>query len=110
MEKWIKQYKLGHIGRKAIWLSVTVTSWRSESSNISLVVLDKLKFVKKKSIIDGADKVENLLNTDNMSSNMLSFSKESSELKKLHIDGTDFFLQSVKGEKSFKGMSIAEIA
>ena len=28
----------------AIWVSMAVTSWRSESSNISLVVLDKLLF------------------------------------------------------------------
>ena len=73
------------------------TSWRSESSNVSLVILDKLLFgcrsrnllekwikqyqfghirqveiCRKKLIVDGADKVESLLNTDNMSSNMLS--------------------------------------
>ena len=65
------------------------TSWRSESSNISLVVLDKLKFVKKKLIIDGANKVESLLITDSMSSNMLSFQKESTRLKRLHIDGVN---------------------
>ena len=28
----------------AIWISMAVMSWRSESSNISLVVLDKLLF------------------------------------------------------------------
>ena len=67
------------------------TSWRNESSNVSLVVLDKLIFVKKKkSIIDGAVKVESLLITDNMSSKVVSFLKESSRLKRLHIDGTDF--------------------
>ena len=44
----------------------------------------------KKSIIDGADKVESLLITDAMSSNVLSFSKESSRLKRLLIDGADF--------------------
>ena len=50
------------------------TSWRSESSNVSLVILDKLIFVKKKkSIIDGAVKVESLLITDNMSSKVVSF-------------------------------------
>ena len=65
------------------------TSWRSESSNVSLVLLDKLIFVKK-SIIDGAVKVESLLITDAMSSNVLSFSKESSRLKRLLIDGADF--------------------
>ena len=54
------------------------TSWRSESSNVSLVVLDKLIFVKKKSIIGGAVKVESLLITDNMSSKVVSFFKESS--------------------------------
>ena len=60
------------------------TSWRSESSNVSLVVLDKLIFVKKKLIINGAVKVESLLITDNINS------KGSSRLKRLHINGTDF--------------------
>ena len=45
---------------------------------------------KKKTIIDGADKVESLLITDAMSSNVLFFSKESSRLKMLLIDGADF--------------------
>ena len=45
----------------------------------------------KKSIIDGADKVESLLITDAMSSNVLSFLKESTRLLKLHIDGADFY-------------------
>ena len=58
------------------------TSWRSESSNISLVVLDKLNFVKKKLIIDGAKKVDGLLITDNMSSEMLSFLKKKPQNKK----------------------------
>ena len=39
---------------------------------------------------DGADKVESLSITDAMSSNVLSFSKESSRLKRLLIDGADF--------------------
>ena len=43
------------------------------------------------SIIDGPDKVESLLITDNMSSNVLSFLKESTRLLKLHIDGADFY-------------------
>ena len=30
--------------RVAIWISMAKTSWRSESSNISLVILDKLLF------------------------------------------------------------------
>ena len=59
-------------------------------------------------IIDGADKVESLLITDAMSSNVLSFLKENTRLLKLHIDGAEF-MQDVKGEKSFKGKSIAEI-
>ena len=49
LEKLIKKYKLGHIRQVAIWIPVTVTHWRSESSNVSLVVLDKLIFVKIKS-------------------------------------------------------------
>ena len=57
-------------------------------SNVSLAVLDKLIFLKKKLIIDGAVKVESLLITDNMSSKVVSFFKESSRLKRLHIDGT----------------------
>ena len=61
---------------------------RSESSNVSLVVLDKLIFAKKKSIIDGAVQVESLSITDNMNSKVVSFFKESSRLKRLHIDGT----------------------
>ena len=64
------------------------TSWRGESSNVSLVVLDKLIFLK--SIIDGAVKVASLLITDNMNSKVVSFLKESSRSKRLHIDGTDF--------------------
>ena len=40
-------------------------------------------------IIDGAVKVESLLITDNMSSKVVSFFKESSRLNRLHIDGTD---------------------
>ena len=55
------------------------TSWRSESSNISLVVLDKLNFVKKKLIIDGAKKVDGLLITDNMSSKMLFSEKKTQD-------------------------------
>ena len=49
------------------------TSWRSESSNVSLVVLDKLIFVKKMSIIDGAVKVESSLITDTMNRKVASF-------------------------------------
>ena len=58
MEKSFKQYKLGRIRHIAIWISVTVISWRSELSNLSLVLLHRLKFVKKMAIIDGANKVE----------------------------------------------------
>ena len=32
------------IRQVAIWISVAPTSWKSESSNVSLVVLDKLLF------------------------------------------------------------------
>ena len=44
LEKWIKQYKLGRIRQVAILNSPIVTSWRTESSNISLVILDKLLY------------------------------------------------------------------
>ena len=43
LEKWLKQYKLGHIRQVAIPFSA-VNSRRSQSSNVSLVVLDKLLF------------------------------------------------------------------
>ena len=52
--------------------------------------------ILKKSIIDGADKVESLLITDNMSSKLLSFLRESSRLKRLLIDGADF-ISNCKG-------------
>ena len=55
-------------------------------------MLNKLIFVKKKSIIDGAVKVESLLVRDNMSSKVVSFFRESSRSKRLHIDGTDKLL------------------
>ena len=48
------------------------------------------KICKKKVIIDGADKVENLLITDAMSSNVLPFSKESIRFKRLLIDNANF--------------------
>ena len=47
LEKWIKQYKLGRIRQVAILNSPVVTSWRTESSNISLVVLDKLLYYSR---------------------------------------------------------------
>ena len=42
-------------------------------------------------LIDGADKVENMQNKDTISKILLSFSKESISLKKIHIDGADFY-------------------
>ena len=62
LEKGIKQCKLGHIRQVDI--------------------------CKKKSIIDGPVKVESLLITGNMNSKVAFFFKESSRLKRLHIDGT----------------------
>ena len=44
LEKWIKQYKLGCIRQITIWILVTLTSWKSESSNRSLFILDKFLF------------------------------------------------------------------
>ena len=38
------KYRLGHIRQVSIWISPVRTSWKSESSNISLVVFDKLIF------------------------------------------------------------------
>ena len=75
MEKWIKQCKLVQIRQ-----------------------VDICK--KKKSIIDGAVQVESLLITDNMNSKVVSFLKESSRSKRLHIDGTDF-ITNCKGWKKF---------
>ena len=48
LKRCIRQCGLGRIGQVAIWISVTVTSWRGESSNVSLVILDKLLFVLSK--------------------------------------------------------------
>ena len=53
-------------------------------------------------IIDGADKVESLLITDAMSSNVLSFSKESSRLKRLLIDGAGWVFQFFTQSPYFK--------
>ena len=50
LEKGIKQYKLGHVIHVAIWILTSVNSWRSESSNISLVVLNKLLFAPSLSL------------------------------------------------------------
>ena len=49
------------------------------------------------------------LNTGHVCRNLLSLKKESTRLLKLHIDGADVF-SKCKGEKSFKGKSIAEFA
>ena len=57
-------------------------------------------------IIDGADKVESLLITDAMSSNVLSFLKESTRLLKLHIDGTDFYANCKRMKKVLKGREL----
>ena len=35
LEKWFKKYRLGRISQVAIWISQIISSWRSESSNIS---------------------------------------------------------------------------
>ena len=43
-------------------------------------------------LIDGADKFENMQNKDTISINLLSLSKESNCLIKLHIDGADFYV------------------
>ena len=51
---------------------------------------------KKRSIIDSADEIESLVITDNMSSKLLSFLKESSNLKRKLIDGADF-ISNCKG-------------
>ena len=57
--------------------------------------------VLKNSITDGADKVEYLWNTDEVSRNVLSFLKESTRLLKLHIDGADFYA-NCRGWKKFQ--------
>ena len=56
----------------------------------------QVKICKKKSIIDGADKVESLFITYNMSRRLLSSLKERSRLKRLLIDGADF-ISNCKG-------------
>ena len=47
LENWIKQYRLGHIRQVAIWVFPIITSWGTDSSNISLVVLDKLLYYSR---------------------------------------------------------------
>ena len=42
LEKWIRQCRLGRIRQVTSGVSPIITSWRRDSSNISLVVLDKL--------------------------------------------------------------------
>ena len=59
--------------------------------------------------IDGAVKTAKIFYTDIFSKNLHSFYIGKLLFKKLHIDGDDF-MQNVKGEKSFKGKSIARIA
>ena len=44
LEKWFEEYKFGRIRKVAIWIYYAGKSWRSESSNVSSVVLDKLLF------------------------------------------------------------------
>ena len=55
---------------------------RSMKNNQSLFSLE---------LIDGTDKVENMQNKDTISKILRSFSKESISLKKIHIDGADFY-------------------
>ena len=47
LEKSFKQYKLGSNRQGDIWISVAVTSWRRESSNISFIILDKLLYYSR---------------------------------------------------------------
>ena len=42
-------------------------------------------------MIDGANKVESMQNKDTIRKNLLYFLKESISLKKIHIDGADFY-------------------
>ena len=53
--------------------------------------MKNFKIVLKNSIIDGAEKVKYLSNTDLVCRNVLSFKRESTRLLKLHIDGADVF-------------------
>ena len=41
----MKQCKLGCIRQVTIWISVTVNSWRSESSNVGLVTIDIMQSI-----------------------------------------------------------------
>ena len=65
--------------------------------------------VLKKSIIDGADEVENSWYTDAVCRNGLSFLKVSIIWWMLFLDGADFYAKC-KGWKSVKRKSLAEIA
>ena len=52
-------------------------------------------------LIDGADQFETMQKKDTISKNFLYFFKERISLKKLHIDGTDFYA-NYKGYEKFQ--------
>ena len=90
LEKWIKQYKLGRIRQVAILNSPVVTSWRTESSNISLVVLDKLLYYSRNLIFY----FQNLLKTDrptNQPSNHVQIPPMADKIKSLLFKAQEKF-------------------
>ena len=65
---------------------------------------------KKKSIIDGADEVENSWYTDAVCRNGLPFLKVSIRWQILLADGADFYVNCKGWKKSVKRKSLPEIA
>ena len=63
----------------------------------------------QKSIIDGANKIENMCNMDIFIRNMLSILKESSILQILHIDGAEFNANN-EGLKVSKGRVLHQVS
>ena len=58
LEKKIKKYRLGCIRQVAIWIFLVITSWKSDSSMISSVALDKSIFQIFKPLFLKLDKYE----------------------------------------------------
>ena len=64
---------------------------KNQDSSDDTHPIKNYKIMLKFSIIDGADQVNNLSNTNTVRRNVLSFLKEHTKMKKLHIDGSDFY-------------------
>ena len=65
-------------------------SMRNQVSSDYTHPIKNYDVVSKDLIIDGADNVTNLSDAKTANRNVLSFSKESTRLKMLHVNGADF--------------------